>query len=206
MSMNPNNDMKPKLIVIAGPNGAGKTSLTNKILKHHWIEGCTYINPDIIAQEKFGDWNSNEAVFNALQYAEKMRMSVLEKNESLCFETVLSTHEKLKFIETAKKSGYFVRLFFVGTDSPEINASRVARRVLTGGHDVPIPKIISRYSKSIACCTHVIQLADRGYVYDNSIDFSDPKLLFRSTDGKLFKQYHPCRPWADKIFEALHQG
>ena len=42
---------RPKLIVIAGPNGSGKTSVTSQILKHEWVEGCIYINPDNIAQE-----------------------------------------------------------------------------------------------------------------------------------------------------------
>jgi predicted ABC-type ATPase len=44
-----------KLLIIAGPNGSGKTSVTDEILKHSWREGCEYINPDIIAQEKFGN-------------------------------------------------------------------------------------------------------------------------------------------------------
>lgn len=44
---------KPVLIVIAGPNGSGKTSVTSKILHHEWMEDAAYINPDIIAQEKF---------------------------------------------------------------------------------------------------------------------------------------------------------
>lgn len=51
---------KPVLIVIAGPNGSGKTSVTSRILHHEWMENAVYINPDIIAQEKFGDWNSKE--------------------------------------------------------------------------------------------------------------------------------------------------
>ena len=45
---------KPVLIVIAGPNGSGKTTITSKILHHEWLEDAVYINPDIIAQEKFG--------------------------------------------------------------------------------------------------------------------------------------------------------
>ena len=49
---------KPVLIVIAGPNGSGKTSTTRLVVKHEWAEKCVYINPDEIAQSKFGDWNS----------------------------------------------------------------------------------------------------------------------------------------------------
>lgn len=46
---------RPKLILIACPDGSGKTSVTSKILKHHWIDGCIYINPDNIAKDVFGD-------------------------------------------------------------------------------------------------------------------------------------------------------
>jgi predicted ABC-type ATPase len=46
---------KPTLIVVCGPNGSGKTSITKKILKHEWLENCTYINPDEIARDIFGD-------------------------------------------------------------------------------------------------------------------------------------------------------
>lgn len=38
-----------------------------------------------------------------------------------------------------------LHLFFVSTNHPSINAARIAQRVMKGGHDVPIPKIISRY-------------------------------------------------------------
>ena len=60
---------KPKLIVIAGPNGSGKTSVTSQILKHEWLKNFAYINPDNIAQEQFGDWNSPEAVLKAAQFS-----------------------------------------------------------------------------------------------------------------------------------------
>jgi len=61
---------RPVLIVIAGPNGSGKTTITSKILKHEWLEGAVYINPDNVAQERFGDWNSPKAVMQAAQYCE----------------------------------------------------------------------------------------------------------------------------------------
>lgn len=60
-------DKSPELIIIAGPNGSGKTTITTQFLHHEWSEGILYINPDIIAQEKFGDWNSTESVLKAAQ-------------------------------------------------------------------------------------------------------------------------------------------
>lgn len=81
---------QPVLIVIAGPNGSGKTSVTSKILHHEWMEDSIYINPDIIAQEKFGNWNSPEAVVKAVKYAGELREKCLVEHRSLIFETVLS--------------------------------------------------------------------------------------------------------------------
>lgn len=193
---------KPKLIVIAGPNGSGKTSLTSQILKHEWIENCVYINPDNIAQEKFGGWNNQEAVLKAAQFASKLREECISKKQSLIFETVLSASDKIDFIEKAISQGYFVRLFFVGTNHPSINASRIAHRVLEGGHDVPITKIISRYSKSIANCVVLSKIVDRLYVYDNSVDYEVPKLLFRTKKGKLEKFYSKINEWANPILKS----
>ena len=64
---------KPRLIVVAGPNGSGKTTITEKLLRHEWMEDCVYINPDFIAKQKFGDWNSPKSVLKAANYAQEMR-------------------------------------------------------------------------------------------------------------------------------------
>ena len=195
---------KPTLIVVCGPNGSGKTSITKKILKHDWLDNCTYINPDEIARDIFGDWNSPDAVKQAANYAEKLREELLLKKSSLIFETVLSGPDKIDFILKAKNLGYFIRIFFVCTDSPTINAARIANRVIQGGHDVPIPKIISRYSKSIANCAIISALVDRLYVYDNSRDNKEPILLFRASNSDVKKKYHTMRLWANEIFRQLN--
>ena len=193
---------KGEIFGLLGSNGSGKTTITSKILKHEWLEDAVYINPDQVAQDRFGDWNSPEAVMQAAQYCEEERETCLRNKESLIFETVLSSEGKVDFIRRAREEGYFIRLFFVSTNHPAINSSRIAKRVMKGGHDVPIPKIISRYQKSIVNCKRCVALADRVYVYDNSIDDADARLLFRMTDGLLFKLYVEKVPeWARMLLK-----
>lgn len=195
---------RPILIVIAGPNGSGKTTVTTQLLKSEWIEDALYINPDNVAQDMFGDWNSPEAVLNAAKYCAEMRERCLAERKSLIFETVMSAQDKLDFICRAKESGYFVRIFFISTENPAINASRIARRVMKGGHDVPITKIISRYIKSIANCSAIADKVDRLYVYDNSADNKKIKPLFRLKNGILGKMYVEKVPeWARNILPEV---
>lgn len=191
---------RPVLIVIAGPNGSGKTSVTSKILHHEWLEDSEYINPDNVARDVFGDWNNNEAVLKAANYCNDWRERCLAEKQSHIFETVMSAKDKVDYILRAKAAGFFIRLFFVSTESPTINAKRVAYRVIKGGHDVPISKIISRYDKSIGNCIALAPYVDRLYVYDNSIEDADARLLFRLADGKLVKRYIQELPnWAVPI-------
>lgn len=191
---------KPVLIVIAGPNGSGKTTVTEQIMHHEWMEDAVYINPDIVAQERFGDWNSKEAVTKSIHYCEELREKCLTEGKSLIFETVLSRKDKVDYMLRAKRAGFFVRLFFVCTESPTINASRIARRVMQGGHDVPISKIISRYNLSIANCVDAAKIVDRCYLYDNSAENCNARPLFRVVDGVLFKKYTDNIPyWAEVI-------
>lgn len=198
--MNEAKNHKPVLIVIAGPNGSGKTSVTSKLLHHEWMEDAIYVNPDIVAQEKFGDWNSPEAIMQSVKYCEHLREKCLAEKHSLIFETVLSVEDKVDFIRRAHEAGFFIRLFFVCTKTPQINAARIAKRVMEGGHDVPIMKIISRYQKSIINCRKAAQYADKTYLYDNSIDNQEVTPLYRMNFGKLAKQYEEDLPeWARLI-------
>lgn len=197
--------MKPALLVIAGPNGAGKTTVTRRLREDRWSTGVEYLNPDDVARDRFGDWNSPEAVMKAAQWTDARREELLAAGAGIAFETVLSTARKIDFLSRAKAIGYFVRVFFIGTSDPRINAARVAARVMAGGHTVPIEKIVSRYVRSMANLSGAIRLADRVYIYDNSIDDVEASLCARTQGGLLRKVYSDLPRWVEDVVVSLER-
>ena len=195
-------ERKPTLCIVAGPNGSGKTTTTVQLLNNEWAADSIYINPDNIAQDTFGDWNSPEAVLKAAADATRLRYDCLENGRDFVFETVFSSPAKLEFLRKAKDAGYFIRLFYVCTSDPAINVARITQRYMNGGHEAPISKIISRYYKSLLNAAKAISFVDRAYIYDNSVDNQLPSLLYRTTNGQLFKQYTNDIPqWAMTILK-----
>jgi predicted ABC-type ATPase len=65
--------------------------------------------------------NSYHASFIASYLVEKL----LETEQSFCFETVMSHKSKVELLKIAKSKGYKTYLYFVYTDSPELNITRV---------------------------------------------------------------------------------
>ena len=191
---------KPVMCIVAGPNGSGKTTTTEQLLKNEWGADSLYINPDNIAKDVYGDWNSTEAVLKAAQKATEQRYECLNNGTDFVFETVFSSAEKMEFVQKAKDAGFFIRIFYVCTESPLINIIRIAQRYLNGGHEVPISKTISRYYSSLENISKAIKIADRVYLYDNSIENAAPRLILRTVDGIIAKQYTDTLPeWVRAI-------
>jgi len=195
--------VRPILLVIAGPNGAGKTTVTVRLRQERWSDRVEYLNPDEVARDRFGDWNSPEAVLSAARWTETRREELLAAKASIAFETVLSSEGKIDFLARAKDAGYFIRVFFIGTSGPRINAARVAGRVMAGGHTVPIEKIVSRYVRSMANLSVAIKLADRVYIYDNSVDDVEARLCARTQGAELCKVYGALLEWIDEAINSL---
>lgn len=89
--------------------------------------------------------------------------------------------------------------------SPTINARRVERRVMKRGHNIPISKIIARYTRSLANCSVTARIADRAYAYDNSVENASAQLVFRTSEKKLIKHYHSINLWALEILLEIDQ-
>lgn len=119
--------------------------------------------------------------------ADFIRQKLLELKISFTFETVMSHPDKVKFLAMAQSAGYRTYLYYVATDDPEINISRVRYRVSQGGHSVPEDKIISRYHKSLDQLMEAIKYTDRAYVFDNSKDGQTRTWLAEITDGQTLE-------------------
>lgn len=100
--------------------------------------------------------------------ADFIRHQLLEKKISFTFETVMSSQDKVDFLQKAQKMGYRTYLYFIATQDPIVNISRVQNRVKLGGHDVPQEKIVSRYYRSLELLPEAVKYSDRAYIFDNS--------------------------------------
>ena len=80
----------------------------------------------------------------------------------------MSFPDKVEFLRKAQSRGYRTYLYYVATENPGINVSRVRYRVSRGGHSVPEDKIVTRYRRSFDLLMEAIQCTNRAYIFDNS--------------------------------------
>lgn len=142
--------------------------------------------------------------------ADFIRHKLLESRTSFTFETVMSSPDKVAFLAKAKAQGFRIYLYYVATEDPDINISRVRHRVKMGGHTVPEDKIVSRYHRSLDLLMDAVQLADRAYVFDNTSH--ERVWLAEVTDGRLLEmkseqmpQWFKCALW-DKFASRQIKG
>ena len=117
--------------------------------------------------------------------ADFVRSRLLRARRSFTIETVMSHPDKVQLLARAQQAGFRTYLYYVATDDPAINISRVRNRVQQGGHSVPEDRIESRYHRSLDLLLEAIRHTHRAYVFDNSGDSSDQKQtwLAEITDG-----------------------
>ena len=100
--------------------------------------------------------------------ADFIRSKLIECSRSFTFETVMSFPDKVELLHKAQLRGYRTYLYYVATEDPSINVSRVQYRVRMGGHSVPEDKIVSRYKRSLDLLMRAVQFTNRAYIFDNS--------------------------------------
>ncbi|WP_145859663.1 hypothetical protein [Pedobacter suwonensis] len=105
-----------------------------------------------------------------------LRHALIRAKKRFSFETVFSHKSNLDDMRLAAEAGYKVYLYFVSTESSEINKFRVALRVKEGGHDVPPERIESRYYRSLDLLYDAAEIAYQSFFFDNSGNYEPYKV------------------------------
>ncbi|MFN9708512.1 MAG: zeta toxin family protein [Burkholderiales bacterium] len=113
--------------------------------------------------------------------ADFLCQAMLAGGINFTFETVMSSPGNVALLKKAQTLGFRTYLYYVATEDPEINISRVKNRVQLGGSHVPHQKIIERYVKSLQLLFNAVQYSHRAYIFDNS--FHKKTWLAEITDG-----------------------
>lgn len=113
--------------------------------------------------------------------AELLRQELLVNGFSFTYETVMSHEGKVNFLMQARESGYRVYLYYIATEDPDINSSRVNVRVAQKGHWVDPEIIKSRYYRSLHNLKPAVKNTNRSYIFDNSGERA--KLIAEITEG-----------------------
>lgn len=113
----------------------------------------------------------NGVVFDsylASALSDYIRHQLLDAGISFTFETVMSDRSKIDLLVRAREKGYRVYVYYIATDDPEINVSRVEARLKSGGHGVDPVKVRERYKRSLDLLADAIITSDRAFIFDNS--------------------------------------
>jgi predicted ABC-type ATPase len=108
-----------------------------------------FINADLIAAG-LAPFNPESASFKAGRLMLEEIDECVNAGHSFAFETTLSGLAYLKKIALWQAHGYQVKLWFLSLPNEEIAVSRVARRVLQGGHNIPEDVIRRRFKAGLA--------------------------------------------------------
>ncbi len=153
------------LYIVAGANGSGKTTFAKSFAK---LNNFYFINADEIAKEL-----DSKDISKFKIKAGKIFFQELEKNlnlnDSFIIETTLSGAYLVKYINQAKKLGFYTSLIYLFLETPKTNILRVKNRVLNGGHDIPTEDIIRRFYRSKNMFWNSYKdLVDEWVIYYNS--------------------------------------
>jgi predicted ABC-type ATPase len=177
-------ESNPTAIILAGANGSGKTTIAAMLLKEVFGP-VTYVNADVIAQGLSGNVPDAVALQASALLLERLD-TLVDKRESFAFETTLAAKSLATRIKHLQSLGYKVLLVYLWLPSSQMAIARVRKRVLAGGHSIPIETIKRRYQAGLKNFFDLyLPLVDQWWLFDNSsVDLPRP-IATGSHDGKL---------------------
>jgi predicted ABC-type ATPase len=134
---------RPNVVIIAGPNGAGKSTTAPLILRGA-LGVREFVNADDIARG-LSAFNVEGAAIAAGRIMLGRVRDLARQRVNFAFETTLSSRTFAPWLQELKDGGYALHLVFLWLPSADVAAARVADRVRSGGHSIPLETIRRRY-------------------------------------------------------------
>ncbi len=167
---------KPVLILLAGTAGAGKTTFYESQLR-------TAL-PSVL-----------KASASPIEQAEtdRERTRLMKEGQSFVYQD-----RTIDFgsIREAQEVGFGVKVFYVGTENPNLNMGRVLLRVRNGGPFAAQTRIPDDYAQ----LPDAKKLADDLMLFDNTAHGHGHRLVAHFHAGELMKLARSVPKWAQKVF------
>jgi predicted ABC-type ATPase len=140
-------DKTPHVIILAGPNGAGKFT-SAPVLLRDTLAVDEFVNADAIAQG-LSAFRPESVALEAGRIMLKRLEELAGKRAGFAFETVLASRTFVPWLKRLTATGYKCHLIFLTLPDADTAISRVASRVLLGGHHVPASDIRRRFESGL---------------------------------------------------------
>jgi predicted ABC-type ATPase len=171
---------KPVLILLAGAAGAGKTTFYESQLRT--------VFPVLL-----------KASASPIEQAEadRERSRLMKEGRSFVYQ---DTTIDSQMIPEAQEAGFDVKVFYVGTEDPNLNMGRVLLRVSNGGPFAALARIPDDYADGLKHLPDAKKLADDLMLFDNTVHGRGHRLVAHFHVGELTKLARAVPKWAQKIF------
>jgi predicted ABC-type ATPase len=171
---------KPVLILLAGAAGAGKTTLYERQLRTVFPV-LLKASPSPIEQAE----------------TDRERIRLTKEGHSFVYQ---DTTIDSQMIREAQGPGFDVKVFYVGTEDPNLNMGRVLLRASNGGPFAALARIPDDYAHGIKHLPDAKKLADALMLFDNTAHGRGHRLVAHFQAGKLVKLARSVPRWAQKVF------
>ena len=183
--------------IVGGVNGTGKSSLTG-VLKTQTTDLGVIIDVDKIMAQLGG------SAMEGGKVALERLNDCLCKGVSFAQETTLSGRRVELTASKAKGEGYYIRLFYVGLDTPEECLARIENRVKRGGHNIREEDVQRRFAGRWEAVSKILPYCDEAHFFDNDNGFVE---VAEYVNGELITKGEKLPAWVKELRAFLiHHG